>query len=256
MAILEMAVVTTVSSLQSAFAAHTPGMAQRAGSKQQAFCSFSFCNVRGETPALFCTHRTLSPQGRIQGWEGQALTVWHSCMLMSESPFLFFSATLRHPLHKPEGCHTACSPTSVEHFTTRWRYLSTDPRHLSFQDRGCSAMWQVAGLPLNFPDASQDSQAENQVLLSSLRLLWRSVLWPLAGCRCRDTSASRLEASWSDCALVKTLSQPCLWWQSWTCAFVTPSLRWLAEPVKYVVVPNVSSFTVAALKHESLYSWG
>lgn len=30
-------------------------------------------------------------------------------------------------------------------------------------------MWQVAELPLNFPDASQDSQAENQVLLSSLR---------------------------------------------------------------------------------------
>lgn len=67
-------------------------------------------------------------------------------------------------------------------------------------------MWQVAELPLNFPDASQDSQAENQVLLSSLRLLWRSVLWPLAGCKCRDTSAGRLEASWSDCAPVKTVT--------------------------------------------------
>lgn len=45
-------------------------------------------------------------------------------------------------------------------------------------------MWQVAELPFSFPGASQDSQAENRVLLSSLRLLWRSVLWPLAGCKC------------------------------------------------------------------------
>lgn len=74
-------------------------------------------------------------------------------------------------------------------------------------------MRQVAELPLNLLDASHDSQAENQVLLSSLKLLWRSVLWPLAGCKCRDTNAGRLEASWSDCAPVKTLSQPCLWWQ-------------------------------------------
>lgn len=204
-------------------------------------------------PALFCTYRSVSPQGRIQWWKGQALMVWHSCMLMSESPF--FSATLQHPLHKPEVCHTACSPTSAEHFTARWRYLSTDPHHCQFRT-GCSAVWQVAELPLNFPDASQDSQAENEVLLSSVGLLCRSALWPLAGCKCRDTSAGRLAASWSDGALVKTLSQPCLWWQSWACAFVTPPLRWLAEPVKYMVVPNVSSFTVAALKHESLYSRG
>lgn len=100
-------------------------------------------------PALSCTYRSVSPQGRIQWWKGQALMVWHSCMLMSESPF--FSATLQHPLHKPEGCHTACSPTSAEHFTARWRYLSTDPHHCQFRT-GCSAVWQVAELPLNFPD--------------------------------------------------------------------------------------------------------
>lgn len=204
-------------------------------------------------PALFCTYRSVSPQGRIQWWKGQALMVWHSCMLMSESPVLFSLLpcsilytnlytlpALPHlqSISQPDG-----DTWALTHITCHFR-------------TGCSAVWQVAELPLNFPDASQDSQAENEVLLSSLGLLCRSALWPLAGCKCRDTSAGRLAASWSDGALVKTLSQPCLWWQSWACAFATPPLRWLAEPVKYMVEPNVPSFTVAALKHESLHSRG
>lgn len=51
---------------------------------------FRFVMSEVKPPALFCTYRSLSPQGRIQWWKGQALTVWHSCMLMSEN-LLFFS---------------------------------------------------------------------------------------------------------------------------------------------------------------------
>lgn len=88
MAILKMAVATTVSNLQSAFAAHMTGMVQRSCEQAAGFLLFFFFYVRGGNPALFRGYTSLSPQGRIQWWEGQALAVRHSCMLMSESSFL------------------------------------------------------------------------------------------------------------------------------------------------------------------------
>lgn len=220
-------------------------------SKQQAFCSFSFSHVRGETSCFvlylqICVSTGQNPVVERTGFDG--LTLLHVDEWIS-----FFLCYLAASSTQTRGLSHCLLSHICRAFHSQMEI--PDPHHCQFRT-GCSAVWQVAELPLNFPDASQDSQAENEVLLSSVGLLCRSALWPLAGCKCRDTSAGRLAASWSDGALVKTLSQPCLWWQSWACAFVTPPLRWLAEPVKYMVVPNVSSFTVAALKHESLYSRG
>lgn len=85
-AVLKMAVATTVSALQSASLPTRRGRHRGAESKQQALCS-AF-NVRGGNLALFCGYTSLSPQGRAQRRGGRAsgLTL---CLLIGESPFLF-----------------------------------------------------------------------------------------------------------------------------------------------------------------------